>query len=177
MRERAEGCPLCPPVSPAASGAAWPRDPLPCVPAPLALSHTPRPRGSPALAPAFPPHSPGSPAGPAAPGPVPRLPINSSVQRAGLGTATPGSPRLLPGLTPGRAGEPRGVAPQGTVPPKERSASPFRRDSPLRRLSPQAKRAFRRDVESTNQTFTPLQEMLPKENQSGAHVASKISVA
>lgn len=41
-----------------------------------------------------------SPAGPAAPGPVPRLPINSSVQRAGLGTWAP------PGAHPGRAGGP-----------------------------------------------------------------------
>lgn len=121
---------------------------IPRVLTPPVASCLPCPHGSPALAPAVPPHSPASPASPAAPGPEPRLPINSSVQRAGLGTSAPGPPRLLPRLTPGssggRAGKPSGVAvqggvaAQGTVPPKEKSAG---------RLFPQAKRALRRDTE------------------------------
>lgn len=110
-----------------------PRAPCPCaVTAPLAASpassHPRWPRALRVPA-AVPPRSPGPPHSPQPRRPRgsrsrARLPINSSVQRAGLGTAAPPGAHTRPG---------GGVAGQGTVPAKERAAG---------RLSPREKQAL-----------------------------------
>lgn len=168
-RERREGCPRCSgcpgaPASPAASALARPRAPcpvslrchspagrIPRVLTPPVASCPPCPRGCPAPQPR-PPHSP-QPRGPAAPGPVPGYPLTARSKELGWAR------RLLPGLTPGL-----GAAWPGRAPCQPRKGQPG--DFP-----PGKNKPWSRDNESRNQTLTPPQEMLPKENQSKAHVA------
>lgn len=165
-------------VSPAASGAVWPRDPLSCVPAPHTLtppvasspvsSHPRWPRALPVPTGALPWHLPSPRTHPPALL-APQLPVQCSgypltarSKELGWALRRRGRPSSSRGSL---QGEPRGVAMQGTVPYQQTSAG---------RLSPRAKGALRRNNEIRNEfTHTPLpKEILSKENQGGASKAS-----
>lgn len=174
-REGADGCPQCllhtcvpahscslrPPqaVEQRARGTPCPVSLIPRVLTPPVASCPPRPHGSPALAPPSPGTHP-QPCGPAAPGPVSGYPLTARSKELGWAPGPPGSSRgSRPAAGKGGQGKPSGAAVQGAVPSKGGAAEG---------LSPWAKRACRRDIESRNQTFTPPRETLPKGKQCAA---------